>query len=891
MTPRRCDAATLSERNAQLTDKATIDALTRSSAGGNVSYVGVFLRKDSHHSHHGPYEPAVVTPEVLTDPDQLYPVGSFAQVHRIQRGADPRPDRPADQLPPGLRPDTDTDAEDDVADNVAEGQASVLLLGHRRVTLTSVDRLGPPVDVTVEHWDRIVTDPFQSDMVRALSNEIVSMIREVATLNPLFREHIHYFPTRVDSNDPMKLADFAASMTTGSAGELQGVLAEKDPEARLHKALTLLTKEREVSRLQQEISAQVEAKMTEAQRRYFLTEQLKSIKKELGMEKDDKDALLGKYRQKLAAFTEIPEEARRAIEAELEKLSALEKNSAEFNVTRTYLDWLTELPWDTATPERYDLARAREILDRQHYGLDDVKDVILQFVAVGKLRGSIQGKILCLAGPPGVGKTSIAKGVAEALGRKFYRFSVGGLSDVSEIRGHRRTYVGAMPGKLIQCLKTTGSNNPLILIDEIDKLGKGFQGDPASALLELLDPSQNSSFRDTYLDVPVDMSKVLFMCTANVLETIPGPLLDRMEIINLSGYDVPEKLEIAERYLVPKSMLESGLLEEKKTDAAEGDTDAPSDADADADPDPDADPDAIPPLPEYLTPSAVPADLAIERSSLESLVRWYCREAGVRNLEKHIRKICRKLALQVVAAAESAPLTERTRRKAPGWTVDADTLDEYVGKPPFTSDRMFPGDTPHGVAMGLAWTSMGGAALYIETQGIVRSADAEGKPRGGGGLRVTGSMKDVMKESTSIAHTVGRKFLHEYQMGNSYFDDYDVHMHVPDGATPKDGPSAGITMVTAMLSLAMDRPVRADLAMTGEVSLSGLVLPVGGIKEKTMAARRAGIDCLVFPAQNKRDYDELPDYLKEGLEVHFAEEYKRVFEIAFMEDDFFDHKI
>jgi len=858
-----------------LTDKTTIDALDKLSAGGNTSYVGVFLRRDSRLSD--PYDPAPLLPELITSADQLHAVGTFAQVHRITRGGH-HPQQPSD-----------SEADDSDDDAVGDGSASVLLLGHRRVDLLSVDNVGPPVEATVGHWDRLSADPFGSDVVRALSNEIVGMIREVAALNPLFREHVHYFPTRVDSNDPLRLADFAASMTTGSAPELQGVLAERDAEARLHAALTLLTKEREVSRLQREISAQVEAKMTEAQRRYFLTEQLKSIKKELGMERDDKDALLGKYKKKLAEFVEIPAEARTAIESELEKLASLEKNSAEFNVTRTYLDWLTDLPWDVSTPENYDVSRARHCLDANHYGLDDVKDIVLQFVAVGRLRGSVQGKILCLAGPPGVGKTSIAAGVAEALGRKFYRFSVGGLSDVSEIRGHRRTYVGAMPGKLIQCLKTTGTNNPLVLIDEVDKLGRGYQGDPASALLELLDPGQNSTFRDTYLDVPFDMSKVLFMCTANVLDTIPGPLLDRMEVVRLSGYDVPEKLAIAEKYLIPKSMLESGLREklvEETSEAEEQEEGSDKSSATNSNPAPEAEPEPSPEL--YVTPEGVPPSLSIHTSSVESLVRWYCREAGVRSLEKHIQRICRKLALQVVAERENTPLPARTARQTDSWTVTDHNLDDYVGKPPFTTDRMFPDAPPHGVVMGLAWTSMGGSALYVEAQGIHRTADHEGRPRGGGKLEITGQLKDVMRESARIAHTVARSFLHRYQQGNSYYDDHDLHVHVPDGATPKDGPSAGVTLVTAMLGLALDRPVRSDLAMTGEVSLSGLVLPVGGIKEKVMAARRAGIACIIFPEQNRRDYEELPDYLKEGLEVHFAQDYKTVFEVAFCEDDLFD---
>jgi Lon-like ATP-dependent protease len=467
----------------------------------------------------------------------------------------------------------------------------------------------------------------------------------------------------------------------------------------------------------------------------------------------------------------------------------------------------------------------------------------------------------------GVGKTSIAKSVAEALGRKFYRFSVGGLSDVSEIKGHRRTYVGAMPGKAIQCLKTSGTMNPLVLIDEIDKLGTGYRGDPAAALLELLDPSQNDSFMDHFMDVPVDMSRVLFMCTANDLGTIPGPLLDRMEVVRLSGYDVPEKVQIAEQYLVPKALKESGLAQEVIDQGSEESNEKEEDES---------------PADMKSVQNSIPESLTIDRTAIDKLVRWYCREAGVRNLNKYIEKISRKLALQVVAEEEGAELTKDSKRKSDTWVVSEDNLDNYVGKPIFTSDRLYDKDPlPHGIVMGLAWTSMGGSALYIETQAIRRGTDDKGKPKGGGGLKVTGQLGEVMNESSQISYTVARARLAEIDPDSNYFDNTDVHMHVPEGATPKDGPSAGITMTTAMLSLALDKPIRNDLAMTGEISLTGKVLPVGGIKEKIMAARRAGITCVILPSQNQRDYDEMPDYLKEGMEVHFAEDYQKVYDVAF----------
>jgi len=856
-----------------ITDKDTIEALENLTNNNNSGYVGVFLRKD-HPT--GVTEGGVILdqPELITDPSDLYSVGTFAQISRLTRGVGlPKPSSP-------MKDDSGHDEDHSSA-------CSLLLTAHRRIDLVSVDDVGPPVDVTVNHWDRM-TYTENEDTIKALTNEILSTIREVAQINPLFRESVQFFPMRVDANDPYRLADFAASITSGTKpADLQAVLEEKNAEKRLHLALTLLSKEREVSKLQQEISAKVEEKMTEAQRKYFLTEQLKSIKKELGMERDDKEALIEKYRKQLSDYKEIPEEVMETIDSELEKLSTLEKNSAEFNVTRSYLDWLCGVPWGVTTKENFDITEARKVLDRDHYGLDEVKDTVLQFIAVGKLRGSVQGKILCLAGPPGTGKTSIAESVANALGREFFRFSVGGLSDVSEIKGHRRTYVGAMPGKIIQCLKATGSTNPLVLIDEIDKLGSGFRGDPASALLEVLDPSQNSTFRDHFLDVPVDISKCLFMCTANDLERIPGPLLDRMEVIRLSGYDFPEKVAIAEQYLVPKSMSESGLMVLKKEELKEKPADDATSEDKDEAVEVELeekkeDTEGGTPLDRYVHSKDVPESLSIARSAIESLVRWYAREAGVRNLAKYIDKISRKLALQVVAEDEGAELTKKSTRQSDTWSVTDENLSDYVGQQIFTHDRLYDKDPlPHGIVMGLAWTSMGGSALYIETQGIKRGLTEDGKRRGGGTLKVTGQLGDVMKESSDIAYTVARNHLGDLEPDNAFFDEMDIHMHVPEGATPKDGPSAGITMVTSMLSLAMDKPIRNDLAMTGEVSLTGKVLAVGGIKEKIMAARRAGIKCIVLPEACRRDYEEIPDYLKEKLEIHFAEDYQTVFDVAF----------
>jgi Lon-like ATP-dependent protease len=582
----------------------------------------------------------------------------------------------------------------------------------------------------------------------------------------------------------------------------------------------------------------------------------------------------------------------KTIDEELNKLAGLEPSSSEFNVTRNYLEWLTSIPWGHSSEERLDISQAADVLDADHYGLDDVKERILEFIAVGQLRGTTQGKIITMVGPPGVGKTSIGQSIARALDRKFFRFSVGGLSDVAEIKGHRRTYVGAMPGKLVQCLKSTGVSNPVVLIDEVDKLGRGFQGDPASALLELLDPEQNGSFLDHYLDVPVDLSKVLFVCTANVLDTIPGPLLDRMEVVRLSGYIADEKRAIARTYLEKTAKERSGVGEK---------------------------------------------EASISDGAMKSLIEDYCREAGVRNLQKHLEKIYRKVALKLakakgpdvskqmgqarnkvavakkaletkedelrktsasakskktveaaekeveeakeaLAAAEAAvtDVIESTAVSDP-IVVDAGAeLIEYVGQPPFQTDRIYD-QTPPGVVTGLAWTSMGGSTLYIECTAIHQNGDDNKK---GGSLTTTGQLGDVMKESASIAHTFARSFLAKRFPGNTFFDDKALHIHVPAGATPKDGPSAGCTMITGMVSLATDRPVKPNLAMTGEVTLTGIVMPIGGVKEKTIAARRSGVTTILFPEGNRKDWDELSDDIKEGLEVHFVSTYDEVYKHA-----------
>ncbi len=641
---------------------------------------------------------------------------------------------------------------------------------------------------------------------------IITSLKELVKLDPLQSEAIKIFLSRSSLEDPGQLADFAANLTSADGSELQEILETFDVRRRIDKVLVLLRKELELSRLKRDITEQIEKKMSSQQREFFLREQLKAIKKELGLEKEGKTAEVEKFVERLAEL-KLGEEARTTIEEELEKLKVLEPNSPEYTVTRNYLDWLTVLPWGQHSEDSYDLKKARQVLDRDHYGLDDVKDRILEFIAVGKLKGDIAGSILCLVGPPGVGKTSIGRSIAEALKRRFYRFSLGGMRDEAEIKGHRRTYIGSMPGKFIQAIKTAGTSNPVIMLDEIDKIGASFRGDPASALLEVLDPEQNSGFRDHYLDVPFDLSHVLFIATANVLDTIPAPLLDRMEVIRLSGYILEEKVEIARRYLIPKNMANHGIEKGQVT---------------------------------------------IRKPALESIINGYAREAGVRGLEKQIRKVLRRAAVRLA------------RNPKTKIAISKKEIVSYLGDPIFTGDEVM-APSP-GVVTGLAWTSLGGAALQIEATAVRARRN---------GFKQTGQLGKVMVESSEIAYSYVMSHLQDYQADKAFFDKHFVHLHVPAGATPKDGPSAGITMATALISMVREKAVQSGLAMTGELTLSGRVLPVGGIKEKVIAARRAGLKKLIFPAENEGDFTKLPEYLRKGLEVHFAKDFEEVNKVAF----------
>ncbi|KAL1294002.1 hypothetical protein HN51_054680 [Arachis hypogaea] len=783
----------------------------------------------------------------------------------------------------------------------------VILIGHRRLRITEMVS-EDPLTVKVDH---LKDKPYNKDddLIKATSFEVISTLRDVLKTSSLWRDHVQTYTKHIGDFTYPKLADFGAAISGANKLQCQEVLEELDVYKRLKLTLELVKKEMEISKIQESIAKAIEEKISGEQRRYLLNEQLKAIKKELGLETDDKTALTSKFRERIEPKREkCPPHVLQVIDEELTKLQLLEASSSEFSVTRNYLDWLTALPWGEYSDENFDVTRAQGILDEDHYGLTDVKERILEFIAVGKLRGTSQGKIICLSGPPGVGKTSIGRSIARALNRKFFRFSVGGLADVAEIKGHRRTYIGAMPGKMVQCLKNVGTANPLVLIDEIDKLGRGHAGDPASALLELLDPEQNANFLDHYLDVPIDLSKVLFVCTANVVEMIPNPLLDRMEVVAIAGYITDEKMHIARDYL------------EKSTREACG---------------------------------IKPEQVEVTDAALLALIENYCREAGVRNLQKHIEKIYRKIALQLVRKGETkatvasvqsveakrveednveshpdpnqkessmvADSSNPEQMSEPYKEVDKEQTDlpvdqsespenqltdvkegsdedkeietttiekvlvdksniaDYVGKPVFHAERIYD-QTPIGVVMGLAWTAMGGSTLYIETT-LVEEGD------GKGALNLTGQLGDVMKESAQIAHTIARRILLEKEPENHFFANSKLHLHVPAGATPKDGPSAGCTMTTSLLSLAMKKPVKKDLAMTGEVTLTGKILPIGGVKEKTIAARRSEVKTIVFPSANRRDFDELAPNVKEGLDVHFVDDFMQIFDLAFDDDN------
>ena len=708
-------------------------------------------------------------------PGDFYPVGTACRVHRVHR---------------------------------QEGHLQVLVECLHRFHIEGWVHDKVPFNARVSYLPEPAGAP--DDQVRAYAMAVINTIKELLPLNPLYVEELRMFLDRFGPDDPSHLADFAASLTTSKREQLQEVLEEVQLLPRMEKVLVLLNNELELAKAQQKIRRSVEERMQTQQREFMLKEQLKAIQKELGIAKDDRTAELDKFKGRLTKLT-LTAEAQKRVDEEMEKMGMLETGSPEYSVTRNYLDWITLLPWGQHSQDKLDLKRARRVLDRDHYGLKDVKERMLEFLAVGIHKGEIAGSIILLVGPPGVGKTSIGRSIADALGRRFYRFSVGGIRDEAEIKGHRRTYIGAMPGKFLQAIKDAGTANPVIMLDEIDKIGASYHGDPASALLEVLDPEQNSDFLDHYLDLRFDLSKVLFVCTANTTDSIPGPLLDRMELITLAGYIAEEKLQIAKKYLLPRQIDRAGLPK---------------------------------------------GTIRLDTTTLRALIDGYARDAGVRRLEKQLGKIVRKVAVRMLEGAHT-PIT-----------IGESDLKEYLGSPVFRDERRLTGP---GVVTGLAWTAMGGATLPIE------AIRAHEQARG---IKLTGQLGDVMKESAEIAYSYLTSHARDYGVDSGFFDKAFIHLHVPAGATPKDGPSAGITMASALLSLARNLPVRR-IAMTGEITLTGEVFPIGGVREKLIAARRAGIKEIIMPEDNRGEYDEVPEHIRKGFLIHFASRFEDVVPLLF----------
>lgn len=694
---------------------------------------------------------------------------------------------------------------------LAPGVLQVIGQGVSRFSRKKTLFVRPQIKWEVEYHHNPKAKP--TTELKAYMLSISSELKELLKLNPLFKEQINLVVSQLNYETPGLTMDVISNLLTADAEKLQDLLETFDLFERANLLLRLIKEELEVAKIQQKIQTQIDEQVNKQQKEFFLREQLRAIKKELGIEKEESETEIEKIEKKLAG-KQLSEEAQKVVTEELGKLKTLNAQSPEFAVTRNYLELIADLPWGVYSNDNNDIKRARTILDRDHYGLMDVKELILEFLAAVIKRGSIGGSIICLVGPPGVGKTSIGQSIAEALGRKFFRFSIGGMRDEAEIKGHRRTYIGAMPGKMIQALKRVETSNPVIMLDEIDKIGMSYQGDPASALLEVLDPAQNSTFLDHYLDIPYDLSKVLFVTTANQLDTIPEPLLDRMEVIRLSGYILEEKVQIAKQYLVPRQLKEHGFGVK---------------------------------------------DVKFSDDALRLIADKYAREAGVRNLEKQIRKIVRKVTM---ISAENGQKT---------FTVHGKNVESYLGKPIFTTEKLYPKPIP-GVVLGLAYTAFGGATLYIEAAGIRHN---------GGGFKQTGQLGNVMQESAQIAYSYIQSLLCCQDPPNNFFEENLIHLHVPAGSTPKDGPSAGVTMALALYSLATGKAVKDGLAMTGELTLTGKVLPIGGVKEKTIAARRVGIRELIFPIDNKKDFEELPDHVREGLTVHFADYFRDVLKVAY----------
>lgn len=691
---------------------------------------------------------------------------------------------------------------------VPDGSIRLLIQGFSRVQLAEITQERPyllgslkPVEIRFE----------QNMELEALTRGVSESFQKMVTLSPVLPDELKVIISNI--KEPDKMADMVASSLNIDVQEKQDILQEFDVRNRLTKVMTAINKEIQLLELNDKIQTEVNAELSKNQREYFLREQIKAIRHELG--DDDDDSIEIEELSKKIEKKKMPKEAKLIAKKELERLAQMSPSSAEYTVSKTYIDWLLELPWQTKTKDQINIKRAKKILDDDHYDLEDVKNRILEFLAVRKLRKDSKSPILCFLGPPGVGKTSLGRSIAKAIGRKFVRFSLGGVKDEAEIRGHRRTYIGALPGKIMQELRRSQSCNPVFMLDEIDKIGQDFRGDPASALLEVLDPEQNVAFNDHYIDVSFDLSNVMFIATANDLSPIPPALLDRMEVIRLSGYIAEDKLQIAKKYIVPRQIRENGLKAK---------------------------------------------DIGFADESILQIISSYTWESGVRNLEREIANICRKVARKKAEGAKSRAV------------IESSGIVEYLG-PQKIFPEMAHREDEVGVATGLAWTQNGGEILFIEARLM----------QGNRGLQLTGQLGDVMKESAQAGLSYIRSKARSLHIDPSIFNKMDIHVHIPSGATPKDGPSAGVTIVTCLTSLLTDRPVKHHIAMTGEITLRGKVMAVGGIREKVVAARRAGITTVIMPKMNKNDLEDVPDYIKESLRFIFVEHVDEILQYALLD--------
>ncbi len=692
-----------------------------------------------------------------------------------------------------------------------DGRLKVLVQALTKVKIKEFTQKDPFFQVRLE----VVEEQEMPEVtveVEALMRTVREQTEKIMSLRGILSSDLVMIMNNIE--DPGRLADLVASNLRLKIPEAQAILESFDPVEKLKLVAEYLNKELEVSTMQAKIQTEAKEEMTKSQREYYLREQLQALKKELG-DVDERAQEIEELQEKIRK-ARMPIHAKKEATKQLKRLEMMHPDSSEAGIIRTYLDWLVEVPWSKGSRDRLDLKIAKEVLDADHYGLEKVKERILEYLAVRKLNKSTKGPILCFVGPPGVGKTSLGQSIARALGRKFHRVSLGGMRDEAEIRGHRRTYIGAMPGRIIQGLKTVATNNPVFMMDEIDKVGSDYRGDPSSALLEVLDPEQNFSFSDHYMNIPYDLSKVMFITTANLTDTIPSPLLDRMEIIRLAGYTLEEKLEIANRYLLPRQLIENGITEKH---------------------------------------------IKLDDETIKRIISHYTRESGLRNLEREIGKVCRKIARKIAEGGRGP------------YVISKQTLSKYLGPPKFQPESEVETIDQPGLVTGLAWTESGGEILYIET--IIM--------KGKGNLILTGQLGDVMKESAKAALSYCRSRMDKFDIDESYFEEVDIHIHVPAGAIPKDGPSAGVTMATSLYSAISKKKMAWDIAMTGEITLRGRVLPIGGLKEKALAALRAGIKKVIIPAQNKKDLVEIPKDIRAQMEFIPVKNMDQILKIAFRE--------